>query len=90
MSSTVVAGDIVSDPIRRTRSLCQGGPDAPKVFNLVLDQDLINFNEQCGRKRWGVDIDGQLVGVICFADNFWIMATSSQMLQEMVRLSWAC
>ena len=36
--SIVKAGDLETPPISRTRSLCQGGPDAPKLFNLILDE----------------------------------------------------
>ena len=79
----VRAGHLQSADIRRTRPLCQGGPDAPKVFNLILDDDLIWFHNYCQDRKWGVDIGEFFLSVLCFADNFWIIATSADMLQDM-------
>ena len=49
--SIVQAGDVVSEEISRTKSLCQGGPDAPKLFNLIFDRDLEGFDKECQWKQ---------------------------------------
>ena len=51
---------IVSDDVRRKRSLCQGGGDAPKVFNHVLDDDVMAFVALCRKRGWGVPIKTDL------------------------------
>ena len=86
LQSTIKADDLISNPIRRTRSLLQGGPDAPKIFNLILDEDLETFNATCTRNRWGVQLDSdQYVGILCFADNFWLLATQPAHLELMAQ-----
>ena len=83
-TSTIKAGAVVSSGITRTRSLCQGGLEAPKIFNLILDEDLVWFNKKCQSWKWGVEIEpGKRVGALCFADNCWLLAHSPSTLSKM-------
>ena len=49
-------GVILTGPIRRTRSLCQGNSDAPKLFQHNLDVDSLGFHELCQENQWGYPI----------------------------------
>ena len=44
---TIRMGDILSDPVGRTKSLSQGSSDAPKISNHVLDEDIMDFANLC-------------------------------------------
>ncbi|CAK0878369.1 unnamed protein product, partial [Prorocentrum cordatum] len=85
LKSKVCAGDVCSKDVGRTQSLCQGGPDAPKVFNLIFDVDLAEFQAECAENKWGVKVGGAFYGILCLADKFWILGTSLKMLQDMVQ-----
>ena len=69
--------------VTRTRSLCQCGPEVPKIFNLILDDDFAWFNDLCQRERCGVELDDMFLGVLYFADNLWLLATSSHITSDM-------
>ena len=86
----VSMGAIVTDPIMRGKSLCQGGADAPRIFNHVFDEDILDFVVYCKSKRWGFPIshdkDGmvtEFVPILAFCDNFWLLAKSPSELQNM-------
>jgi len=66
LSATAVAGDVVSDPIARARSLRQGAPDALNMFNLILGTDLAEFSAGCEEKQWGVTVFGACRGGLSF------------------------
>ena len=53
--SVVKPGDITTRSLTRTRSLCQGGPDAPKIFNFIIDEDVNWFHSMCQTRKWGID-----------------------------------
>ena len=73
-----------STGVWRNRSPFQGDPAAPAIFNACLDFIAGPFHELCQRKRWGVEIaPGVFRGLFCFADNYWLVATSAQMLERM-------
>ena len=73
-----------SKEVTRTKSLVQGSPEAPKLFNLIFDEELTKFHAKCMKNNWGVSIGGkEKLCILCFADHFWILATSARMLQEM-------
>ncbi len=62
-------------PIARTRSLIQGDPSSPSDFRVALDPLLCNFDRMCQQRSWGILLDsGRRVGIITFADNYWIIA----------------
>ena len=89
----IVMGDIVTDVIRRTKSLCQGSSDAPRIFNHVFDEDICDFVKTCKRRKWGFpigcDVDGHyndFLPIIVFADNFWLISKSPQELQMMANI----
>ena len=71
--------------IRRTRSIPQGDPAGPDLFNVVVDDLAYDFQEMAARRDWGVQLNGLRVSIILFADNFWLFATSPAMLQAMLR-----
>ena len=86
----ITMGDVTSDVVKRTKSLCQGSSDAPKIFNQVFDVDILEFVKTCRKKKWGFPISQNVHGVfddflpiIVFADNFWILAKSPSELQMM-------
>ena len=86
----IVMGDIVSDEVKRTRSLCQGSSDAPKIFNHIFDEDIQDFVKTCKRRKWGFPIGcdnngvyNDFLPIIVFADNFWILSKSPEELQNM-------
>ena len=78
VSCTVILDPYIrSEPIRRTRSLYQGDPAAPYIFNCTLDGPASRFCEICHKRKWSIRLDdGTLVSLILFADNFWLFATS--------------
>ena len=87
---TIRMGDILSDPVGRTKSLSQGSSDAPKIFNHVLDEDIMDFANLCRKLKWGFPISQDASGyfdeflpILVFADNFWIIAKSPEELQIM-------
>ena len=74
--------DIVSKPIRRIRSLLQGDPAAPFLFNVALDIPAAKFCRLADSRGWGYHLDGGFrVSLILFADNFWLFATSRKQLE---------
>ena len=86
----IVMGRVKSNEIQRTKSLCQGSADAPKIFNHCLDEDIMDFVKVYKRSKWGFpmsrDPDGvynEFLPIIVFADNFWILAKSPVELQQM-------
>jgi hypothetical protein len=86
----IVMGKVESEEVRRTKSLCQGSSDAPKIFNHCFDEDLLEFVKICGRRKWGFPLSrgrdgvyGDFLPIIVFADNFWILGKGPVELQEM-------
>ena len=70
-----------SKEVERTRSFPQGDPAAPMIFNLVLDTLAETFIKTAVQKGWGKRLqDGSWVNLIMFADNYWLVATSAEML----------
>ena len=80
----VLNSDTRSRPISRTRSLVQGDPAAPTLFNTTLDDCLRFFVTTVFLKKWGVKLRGGYIHHLFFADNAWLMATSLAMLASMV------
>ena len=79
-------GTVVTEPISRTKSFCQGNPDAPKYFNIVYDADVEWFHEICQQKKWGYPLEQNFyLGILTFADNFWLIAMSAKELQSMMQ-----
>ena len=73
-----------STAVRRFRSLVQGDPAAPSLFNLAIDVPATEFIKECTSLNYGYNIDGKLIPLIMFADNFWLLATSDTMLKNMI------
>ena len=44
---TINMGDVASDPLSRTKSLCEGSSDAPRVFNHIDDKNVKYFVVFC-------------------------------------------
>ena len=73
-----------SGEVPRTRSLPQGDPAAPMLFNLILDTLAERFVKRAVEKKWGKQLlDGTWVNIILFADNYWLVATDPEMLRKM-------
>ena len=73
-----------SGEVPRTRSLPQGDPAAPMLFNLVLDTLAERFVKNMFKKEVGKQLqDGTWVNIILFADNYWLVATDPEMLRKM-------
>ena len=82
-STFVLDNEVKSDRIPRTRSLLQGDPAAPAIFNAALDIPAGRFCKHARRKGWGIQLEnGTNVSLILFADNFWVLAKSAQELSE--------
>ena len=80
--------DTKSEEIERSRSLPQGDPAAPCLFNITLDKLASNFILLCRRRRWGKKLeDGSWVDIILFADNYWLVAVNPKMLENMT-IAW--
>ncbi len=71
--------------IGRSRSLWQGDPLAPKLFNTTLDVLAQKFEAKANTEKWGWPIHEEsgvrYVCLLLFADNYWIIATSTNELQ---------
>jgi len=77
----------ISQPIKRTKSIFQGGSEAPPQFNIVLDDCTCEFLELCSRHGWGFELSkvpGDVIAIVAFADNFWLFASNPSMLQDML------
>jgi hypothetical protein len=72
--------------IPRTRAIWQGDPFAPHIFNMTLDQIATRFTAIAKEKKWGwpykVGANTELIALLLFADNCWIIATSPSELQQ--------
>ena len=86
MVSSVKLGKTVSKYVARNRSLVQGDPAAPYLFNASLDSIIIDFTEKCDSNKWGYDIDGEKIAILVFADNFWLLPNSLTHLESMYKL----
>ena len=81
--------DLETTPIKRSRSLIQGDPAAPRILNIALDEPLVKFHELAQRRKWGISLRGPdgrayFLAIICFADNYWLLATSPGELRQMI------
>jgi hypothetical protein len=75
---------VTSDPVRRTRSLLQGDPAAPTIFNATLDIPTTEFLHLAKQRGWGYKLgDGSYLSLVLFADNYWLIGTSPQELGKM-------
>ena len=73
--------EATSGEVTRTRSLPQGDPAAPMIFNMILDTLAEKFLVTAATKEWGMRLcDNSWVSLILFADNYWLVATSPTML----------
>ena len=80
----VLDQEVQSRKVLRTRSLPQGDPAAPELFNVTLDVPAAKFCELSIRQGWGFKLDcGTRVALVLFADNFWIFAESPCQLSAM-------
>ena len=76
---------VVTDPISRTRSAPQGDPGMPQYFNVALDEPAGKFVQLCQSREWGWKLgNGMFLGLILYADNFWLIATSPSMMECML------
>ena len=73
--------DIVTQGIRRTRSVPQGDPCAADLFGAALDTPAAMFCEMCQNKKWRLPVGNGHLGLPLVADNCWIIAMSAGELQ---------
>ena len=75
--------------ISRNKALFQGDPSAPFLFNHTLDRPLFEFHTLAQKNKWGIPLNQNGVvfylGILAFADNYWMFATSPLELQGMVQ-----
>ena len=46
--------------------------------------DIEWFDNLCQERKWGIQVEpGKYLGILMFADNFWLFARSPAMLQDM-------
>jgi hypothetical protein len=81
-----ISSSVQSDPLVRVRSLVQGDPSAPNLFNITIDIPLVKFVDECRGRKWGFEMDGDIISIVMFADNFWIFASTDKMLEDMLLL----
>ena len=80
----VLDREVRSHKVQRTRSLLQGDPAAPKIFNATLDVPVSTFCRMAEQKGWGFKLDcGTRIHLLLFADNFWLVAVSAEQLSAM-------
>ena len=61
-----------------------GDPAAQRISNLVLDTFAEHLIKTAVTKGWGKQLqDRSWVSLILFADNYWIVATTPEMLSAM-------
>ena len=83
--SVIVDQVTKTDPISRTRSVPQGDPGMPTYFNATLDKPAAVFLEICQDREWGFRLaDGTFLGILLFADNYWLIARGNVVLTEML------
>ncbi len=76
--------ETTSAEVKRTRSLPQGDPAAPMLFNLILGTLATRFAALAVENGWGKRLqDGTWVNIILFTDNYWLVATNARMLKKM-------
>ena len=90
MSVKFKLADLETKSIPRTRSLLQGDPAAPSIFNITIDDPLEEFHREAQRRNWGIKLqDGNgdtfNLAIICFADNYWLIARSAEQLKKMTK-----
>ena len=84
VSTFVINQEATSDPIKRSRSLMQGGTADPALFNVALDVVASRFRKLAQRKGWGFKLgDNTCIDIIIYADNYWLLAKTPQELQDM-------
>ncbi len=74
-----------SREVRRRRSLVQGDPAAPLLFEVALDPLVRQFEDRCRQEGWGVHGGQVFCPIILFADNFWLLDSDCCRLQDMYR-----
>ena len=68
--------ETTSEEVPRTRSLPQGDPSAPMIFNVILYTLAEKFLATAAERKRGQELsDGSWVNLILFADNYWLAAT---------------
>ncbi len=83
-TEVVVDGVTRTSPVPRSRSVPQGDPGMPTYFNLALDIPAGRFIDIAQKKEWGWKVPGEtFLSLILFADNYWLIARSASVFQEM-------
>jgi hypothetical protein len=90
MSSISELGKTRSRRITRERSLIQGDPAAPYLFNMALDFVIRDFVFICKERGWGYSVDGTFIPILVFADNFWLISNSPSHLENMLKVWLEC
>eukprot|EP00974_Lingulodinium_polyedra_P006738 642411-Lingulodinium_polyedra.AAC.1 len=63
----------------------------PTYFNAALDLAGGKFWEIAQRKQWGWKLtDGSYLAILLYADNYWLIARSHRVLQEMTETWLQC
>ena len=83
MASSIKLGKLSTRYVSRERSLIQGDPAAPYLFNASLDSAIVAFTLKCDEQGWGYLINEVNIPILVFADNFWILSKSPSHLQDM-------
>ena len=75
---------VETKPIRRGRSLLQGDPASPPIFNSTLDLPAAAFCTMAKEQGWGYPLDdGTKISLVLFADNFWLFSSGPRELSIM-------
>eukprot|EP00973_Karenia_brevis_P005186 712462-Karenia_brevis.AAC.1 len=75
--------------VNKNKALIQGDPSAPEIFNLALDLPVQKFFMMCQKHKWGFEMNWNgsniFLGILVFADNFWLICTNPHHHPKMLR-----
>eukprot|EP00969_Alexandrium_andersonii_P309109 13660491-Alexandrium_andersonii.AAC.1 len=75
-----LSADASTHPVARTRSIPQGDPAAPAIFNVTVDDCGAMFLGIARDRGWGVELSPgkERLSSVLFADNFWLFSNSAE------------
>jgi hypothetical protein len=79
---------VQTGPVRRTRSIFQGGPSAPFIFYVVLEKIATTMIRFCTWHTFGLDLEDGIdnVCILLFAYIWWIIAKDPNEVGKMLEM----
>lgn len=75
-------GKTISDPFCVSNGVKQGGILSPKLFNVYINE----LSKQLSSTNIGVNIDGQTLNHLCYADDICLIGISSAGMQQLLNI----